>query len=109
MHPQCDGFSQEDYALLVKDELPVLRDGFLCPCCRPSMVKLMIDKLEELDTIFFFAEPVTDEQAPTYRDRIAHPIDLSTISKVCTLRSLNLLSFDMSLPQVSLFFFPLIC
>jgi hypothetical protein len=46
------------------------------------MVGVLVAKLEELDTVYFFAEPVTDEQAPTYRDRIAHPMDLSTISKV---------------------------
>jgi len=40
-----------------------------------------VNKLVTQDQLQLFAEPVTDSQAPTYRDIVAHPVDLETMGQ----------------------------
>tara|TARA_A100001015_G_scaffold313792_1_gene421850 strand:- start:406 stop:1647 length:1242 start_codon:yes stop_codon:yes gene_type:complete len=101
VHPQCDGLTDEQYALALEGKLLELRDGYMCMSCRPSLtLKFLREKLEPLDQLYLFAEPVTDEQAPTYRDIVTEPVDLLTMSQRATrgeYRSFQMLRRDAEL------------
>jgi len=73
VHPHCDGLSEETYLRIARDEEPSLRDGFLCPICRPPLVGAVLTKLEALDQLMLFAEPVVSAAALPTALRSAPP------------------------------------
>jgi len=68
VHPQCEGFSLEVYHRIALDQEPSLVDGFLCPACRPAKIGSLVQKLEDMDSLYLFAEPVVRVGCTCVRD-----------------------------------------
>jgi len=66
VHPHCEGFSLEVYHRISLDQEPSLVDGFLCPACRPAKIGSLVQKLEEMDLLYLFAEPVVRRKECTW-------------------------------------------
>lgn len=58
-------------------------DEYLCPLCRIKLGHLIIDTLQNFDTISMFANPVTKDVAKNYFDVIGNPMDMSKMRSKC--------------------------
>mmetsp|Transcript_23617 Transcript_23617/g.55570 ORF Transcript_23617/g.55570 Transcript_23617/m.55570 type:complete len:1975 (-) Transcript_23617:135-6059(-) len=79
VHAGCAGLSEEEYDLTSNGDHPIYSTEFLCRvCCRQRCLDI-IYRLQKEDKLLIFADPVTDQVAPTYLDVIKQPMDLQTM------------------------------
>mmetsp|Transcript_19405 Transcript_19405/g.48327 ORF Transcript_19405/g.48327 Transcript_19405/m.48327 type:complete len:1968 (+) Transcript_19405:387-6290(+) len=79
VHAGCAGLSEDEYDLTSSGDHPIYSTEFLCRvCCRERSLQL-IYKMQQEDRLLIFADPVTDQVAPTYLDVIKQPMDLQTM------------------------------
>jgi len=79
VHAGCAGVGEEEYEQTSNGDHPIYSKEFLCRvCCRKRCMDI-IHKLQQEDSMFLFAEPVTDKVAHNYHDVIKKPMDLQTM------------------------------
>lgn len=81
VHAYCEGIDQAQYEAMTLGTHPVWGDEYLCPICRINISIQVIEQLKLLDTLYIFAQPVTEKEAKNYFDIIHNPMDLSTMDK----------------------------
>jgi Transcription factor involved in chromatin remodeling, contains bromodomain len=81
VHAACAALTKDEYDKTTRGEHPVYSREYLCrKCCKEKCLVLM-NLLREEDTMYLFAEPVTDQIAHNYSDVIKNPMDLRTMSE----------------------------
>mmetsp|Transcript_12377 Transcript_12377/g.23194 ORF Transcript_12377/g.23194 Transcript_12377/m.23194 type:complete len:2389 (-) Transcript_12377:1254-8420(-) len=81
VHAACAALTKEEYDKTTRGEHPVYSREYLCrKCCQEKCLFLM-NILREEDSMYLFAEPVTDQIAHNYSDVIKNPMDLRTMSE----------------------------
>lgn len=81
VHAACAGLTKGEYDKTTQGEHPIYSREYLCrQCCKEKCLMLM-NLLREEDTMYLFAEPVTDQIAHNYSDVIKNPMDLRTMSE----------------------------
>ena len=81
VHARCAEISESEYEKTSQGDHPVYSREYLCrKCCKEKCLWLM-KLLREEDTMYLFAEPVTDQMAHNYSDIIKNPMDLRTMSE----------------------------
>jgi len=79
VHAGCAGLNEDEYDLTSSGEHPIYSTEFLCRVCCRDRCQQIICKLQQEDKLLIFADPVTDQVAPTYLDVIKQPMDLQTM------------------------------
>jgi len=80
VHAGCAELSKEEYEQTTQGEHPIYSKEFLCrSCCKEKCIEVM-NLLQNEDTMFLFAAPVTDKMAHNYSDVIKKPMDLQTMT-----------------------------
>ena len=81
VHARCERLPPEEYDAMINPSKPhTLCIEFFCPGCRPEALKPLLSLLVSEDQLLLFAEPVTEEIAPTYFEVIRRPMDLTTMA-----------------------------
>jgi len=79
VHAGCAGLGEEEYDLTSNGDHPIYSTEFLCRvCCRERCLQIIV-RLQKEDKLLIFADPVTDQVAPTYLDVIKQPMDLQSM------------------------------
>ena len=79
-HAGCEGIGQEEYLTIRGKTHPVLGRQFLCAGgCAIRKTVTLVNKMKACDKLGLFAIPVDDTIAPTYREVVRTPMDLSTM------------------------------
>mmetsp|Transcript_4693 Transcript_4693/g.10574 ORF Transcript_4693/g.10574 Transcript_4693/m.10574 type:complete len:1816 (+) Transcript_4693:173-5620(+) len=79
VHAGCAGMSEEEYNETSEGDHPIYSKEFLCrACCKKRCMSLVL-ALQQEDRMGLFAIPVTEKDAPNYRDVIKEPMDLQTM------------------------------
>lgn len=81
VHAYCEGIDQAQYEAMTLGTHPVWGDEYLCPICRINISIQVIEQLKVLDSLYIFAQPVTEKEAKNYFDVIHNPMDLSTMDR----------------------------
>ena len=79
VHAGCAGLNEDEYDLTSSGDHPIYSTEFLCRACCRQRSSQIIYKMQQEDKLLIFADPVTDQVAPTYLDVIKQPMDLQTI------------------------------
>jgi len=79
VHAGCAGMSEDEYNETSEGDHPIYSKEFLCrKCCKKRALDLVV-ALQQEDRSGLFAVPVTEKDAPNYRDVIKEPMDLQTM------------------------------
>ena len=79
-HASCEGIGQDEYRTIRDGTHPVLGRQFLCAGgCAIRKTVTLVNKMKACDKLGLFAIPVDDAMAPTYREVVRTPMDLSTM------------------------------
>jgi len=81
VHAGCAPLTKEEYEQTIEGSHPIYSKEYLCRvCCKKRCLALM-EMLQKEDSLFLFANPVTDQMAHNYHDLIKHPMDLRTMNE----------------------------
>eukprot|EP00980_Cylindrotheca_fusiformis_P028446 scaffold22599_cov139-Cylindrotheca_fusiformis.AAC.37 len=79
VHAGCAGLDEDEYDITSNGDHEIYSKEFLCRvCCRQRCLDI-IQGLQREDSMFLFAEPVSEKVAPNYLDVIKQPMDLQTM------------------------------
>ena len=81
VHAGCSQLSKEEYEQTNLGNHPIYSKEFLCRTCCTKQCQTLMDLLIKEDTMYLFANPVTDQVAHNYSDVIKEPMDLQTMSE----------------------------
>ncbi len=81
VHSGCAEMTKLEYEKTTNGNHPIYSREYLCrKCCKEKCLKLL-EMLRNQDTMYLFAEPVTDQIAHNYSDVIKNSMDLRTMSE----------------------------